>query len=79
MDEEHKKILKILYESYNNHPGYQVDNNDLKEKSEFKPEELVTIANYLEGEGYIKIEPYLDGFEVTITHHGIKLAKKWSK
>ena len=35
---------------YNNHPGYQVDNKDLKEKSDFKPEELVTIANYLKGE-----------------------------
>ena len=31
MDEEHKKILKILYESYNNHPRYQVDSKDLKE------------------------------------------------
>jgi CTP-dependent riboflavin kinase len=79
MDEEHKKILKILYESYTNNKGYQIDNKDLKEKSDFKQEELITITNYLEGEGYIKIEPYLDGFETTITYKGIKLAKKWSK
>jgi hypothetical protein len=39
----------------------------------------MTITNYLEGEEYIKIEPYLDGFEATITHKGIKLAKKWFK
>jgi hypothetical protein len=29
LDEEHKKILKILYGSYNENPGYQVDNNDI--------------------------------------------------
>jgi CTP-dependent riboflavin kinase len=79
MDEEHKEILKILYESYTNNPKYQIDNKDLKEKSNLKPEELMTITNYLEGEEYIKIEPYLDGFEATITHKGIKLAKKWFK
>jgi hypothetical protein len=79
MDEEHKKILKILYESYNNNPKYQIDSKDLKEKSEFKQEELTTITNYLEGEEYIKIEPYLDGFEATITPKGIRLVKKWSK
>ncbi len=79
MDEEHKETLKILYDSYNENPGYQVDSNDLKEKLDVKPDELVIIANYLEGEGYITIEPYLDGFEATITRQGIKLVKKWSR
>jgi hypothetical protein len=79
MDEEHKEILKILYNSYKENPKYQIDNNDLKEKLDVKPEELIVITNYLEGERYIKIEPYLDGFEVNITPHGIKLVEKWSK
>ena len=78
MDEEYKKILKIIYDSYNKNPGYQVDNKDLIEKLDVKPDELVVITNYLEGERYIKIEPYLNGFEVNITPHGIKLVEKWS-
>ena len=78
MDEEHKEILKILYNSYKENPKYQIDNNDLKEKLDVKPDELVVITNYLEGERYIKIEPYLDGFEVNITPQGIKLVEKWS-
>ena len=77
MDEEYKKILKIIYESNKKDPSYQVDNNDLIEKLDVKPDELVTITNYLEGERYIKIEPYLDGFEVNITPRGIKLVEKW--
>ncbi len=77
MDEEYKKILKFMYESNKKNPGYQVDNNDLKEKLDVKPDELVTITNYLEGERYITIEPYLDGFEVNITLHGRKLVEKW--
>lgn len=77
MDEEYKKILKIIYESNKKNPSYQVDNNDLREKLDVKPDELVTITNYLEGERYIKIEPYLDGFEVNITPRGIKLVEKW--
>ena len=77
MDEEYKKILKIIYESYNKNPGYQVDNKDLIEKLDVKPDELVTITNYLEGERYIKIDPYLDGFEVNITPRGRKLVEKW--
>ena len=77
MDEEYKKILKIIYESNKKNPSYQVDNNDLIEKLDVKPDELVTITNYLEGERYIKIEPYLDGFEVNITPRGIKLVEKW--
>ena len=78
MDEEHKEILKILYNSYKENPKYQIDNNDLEEKLDVKPDELVVITNYLEGERYIKIEPYLDGFEVNITPQGIKLVEKWS-
>ena len=77
MDEEYKKILKIIYESNKNNPSYQVDNNDLIEKLDVKPDELITITNYLEGERYITIEPYLDGFEVNITLRGIKLVEKW--
>jgi Mn-dependent DtxR family transcriptional regulator len=77
MDEEYKKILKIIYESNKKNPSYQVDNNDLIEKLDVKPDELVTITNYLEGERYITIEPYLDGFEVNITPRGIKLVEKW--
>ncbi len=77
MDEEYKKVLKIIYESNKKNPSYQVDNNDLIEKLDVKPDELVTITNYLEGERYIIIEPYLDGFEVNITPHGRKLVEKW--
>jgi Mn-dependent DtxR family transcriptional regulator len=77
MDEEYKKILKLIYESNKKNPGYQVDNNDLIEKLDVKPDELVTITNYLEGERYITIEPYLDGFEVNITLQGKKLVEKW--
>jgi Mn-dependent DtxR family transcriptional regulator len=77
MDEEYKKILKIIYESNKKNPSYQVDNNYLIEKLDVKPDELVTITNYLEGERYIKIEPYLDGFEVNITPRGRKLVEKW--
>jgi hypothetical protein len=29
MDEEYKKILKIIYESNKKNPSYQVDNKDL--------------------------------------------------
>jgi hypothetical protein len=79
MDEEYKAVLKILYDSYKENPKYQVDNNDLKEKSDIKPDELVVITNYLEGERYITIEPYLDGFEVNILPRGIKLVEKWNK
>jgi Mn-dependent DtxR family transcriptional regulator len=77
MDEEYKKILKIIYESNKNNPSYQVDNKDLIEKLGVKPDELVTITNYLEGERYITIDPYLDGFEVNITPRGRKLVEKW--
>ena len=49
MDEEYKAVLKILYDSYKENPKYQVDNNDLKEKLDIKPDELVVITNYLEG------------------------------
>lgn len=77
MDEEYKKILKIIYESNKNNPSYQVDNKDLTEKLGVKPDELVTITNYLEGERFIKIEAYLDGFEVNITPRGRKLDEKW--
>ena len=77
MDEDYKKFLKILYDSYKENPKYQVDNKYLKEKLDIKLEEIHFIANYLEGERYIKTEPYLDGFEVNITHHGIKLVEKW--
>jgi hypothetical protein len=77
MDEEYKKILKLIYESNKKNPGYQVDKNDLIEKFDIKPDELVTITNYLEGERYITIEPYLDGFEVNITLQGKKLVEKW--
>jgi Mn-dependent DtxR family transcriptional regulator len=77
MDEEYKKILKIIYESYKKDPRYQVDNKDLIEKLDVKPDELVTITKYLEGERYIKMDPYLDGFEVNITPRGRKLVEKW--
>lgn len=70
MDEEYKKILKIIYESNKKNPSYQVDNKDLLENLDVKPDELVTITNYLEGERYIQIDPYLDGFEVNITPRG---------
>lgn len=79
MDDEHKEILKFLYDSYKENPKYQVDNTDLKEKLDIKPDELVIITNYLEGERYIQIEPYLDGYELNITPRGIKLVEKWSK
>jgi hypothetical protein len=79
MDDEHKEILKFLYDSYRENPKYQVDNTDLKEKLDIKPDELVVITNYLEGERYIQIEPYLDGYELNITPRGIKLVEKWSK
>jgi hypothetical protein len=79
MDDEHKEILKFLYDSYKENPKYQVDNTDLKEKLDIKPDELVVITNYLEGERYIQIEPYLDGYELNITPRGIKLVEKWSK
>ena len=77
MDEEYKKILKIIYESNKKNPSYQVDNKDLIENLDVKPDELVIITNYLEGERYIKIDPYLDGFEVNITPRGRKLVEKW--
>jgi Mn-dependent DtxR family transcriptional regulator len=76
MDEEYKKILEIIYESNKKNPSYQVDNNDLIKKLDVKPNELVTITNYLEGERYITIDPYLDGFEVNITTRGRKLIEK---